>query len=233
MNAGREGKVILLLVSAGNKKKTDKLICKEEDGLEREMPVADLEEIFQGGSEEIDDHDVIVALLAGVHDPGNTWPAHERLVDLRFLAEGGRERAGDGWLELDSDFFAGDGVHAEEDGAWGMHEMAACARTRYEPQPPLAISSSSLYLPPNMTSIGAGGRGRQGLWFGFWFRLCKTLMRRHVIASCRESCLFWKPRYYAKNCICFIGGFPSIPVDVAQNTHSKPHQWRTCILIDW
>ena len=147
----------------GEEKKTYELICEEEDGLERKVPVADLEEIFQGGSEEIDDHDVIVALLAGVHDPGHAWPAHERLVDLGFLAERGCERAGNGGLELDSDFFAGDGVHAEEDGAWGiMSRRPRRARTRYAPQPPLAISSSSLYLPPNVTSIEtAGGRGRR------------------------------------------------------------------------
>lgn len=119
------------------------------------MSVADLEEILQGGAEEIDDHDVVVALFAGVHDPGHAETAHEGLVDLGFLAEGGREGAGNGWLELDSDFFARYGVHAEEDGACGMHEAATaeCARTRYAPQPPLAISSSSLYLPPNVTSI--------------------------------------------------------------------------------
>lgn len=83
------------------------------------MSVADLEEILQGRAEEIDDHDVIVALLSGVHNPWHAWTTHERLVDFGFLAKGGCERAGNSWLELDSDFFSGYGVHAEEDGACG------------------------------------------------------------------------------------------------------------------
>jgi len=125
------------------------------------MLVTDLEEIFQGGSEEIDDHDVVVALLAGVHDPGHAWATHERFVDFGFLAEGGRERAGDGWLELDGDFLAGGGVHAEEDGAWRCVRCGDVRTDQDAPQPPLAISSSSLYLPPTVTSIESGGRGRR------------------------------------------------------------------------
>lgn len=143
---------------ARKKKKTHELICEEQNGLERKMFVADLEEILQGGSEEIDDHDIIVALFAGVHDPGNAWATHERLVNLGFLAKGGCEGTWNGWLEFDSDFFPSYGVHAEENGACKMNETAnvRCARTRYAPQPPLAISSSSLYLPPNVTSIATG-----------------------------------------------------------------------------
>ena len=162
-------------MAVGKKKEAHELICKEEDGLEREMSVADLEEILQGGAEEINDHDIIVALFAGVHDPGHAWTTHERLVDFGFLAERGCEGAGNGWLELDSDFFSGYGVHTEEDGAYEVHETGTgtCARTRYAPQPPLAISSSSLYLPPNVTSIETGGRGQAESQlvsvFWFWF----------------------------------------------------------------
>lgn len=86
------------------------------------MFVADLEEILQGGSEEIDDHDIIVALFAGVHDPGNAWATHEGLVNLGFLAKGGCEGTWNGWLEFDSDFFPSYGVHAEENGACKMDE---------------------------------------------------------------------------------------------------------------
>ena len=81
------------------------------------MSVADLEEILQGGPKEINDHDVVVALFARVHDPGHAWASHERLVNLGLLAKGGREGTWDGGLELDCDFFSGYGVHAEEDGA--------------------------------------------------------------------------------------------------------------------
>lgn len=141
------------------------------------MSIADLEEIFQRGTEEIDDHDVVVALLARVHNPGHAWTAHEGLVDFGLLAEGRREGPRYRWLELDCDFFARYGVNAEEDGAYTTDEMArtTCARTRCLPQPPLAISSSSLYFPPNVTSMACGrGRDDDSLW-GFWFILCKQL----------------------------------------------------------
>ncbi len=80
------------------------------------MAVAHAEEIFEGGAEEVDDHDVVVALAARPVDPGDAGAAQEGLVDLGLLLE--RRRLCNGGLELDGDFLASHGVHALEDGAW-------------------------------------------------------------------------------------------------------------------
>ena len=95
---------------------THELIREHEDGLEGKVPVAHAEEILEGGPEEVDDHDVVVALLARPVDPGHTGTTHQSLVDLALLLE--RRRLGNRRLELDGDFLACDGVHALEDGAW-------------------------------------------------------------------------------------------------------------------
>ena len=80
------------------------------------MPVAHPKEVLERGAQEVDDHNVVVALLAGPVDPGYTGATHESLVNLGLLLE--RRRFSDGGLELDGDFFAGDGVYALEYGAW-------------------------------------------------------------------------------------------------------------------
>lgn len=181
--------------------KTHKLIREEEDGLEGEMSVADLEEILQGGTQEIDDHDVIVALSAGVHDPGNARTTHERLVDLGFLAEGRRERAWNGWLELDSDFFARYGVHAEEDGACGTHEATAkCARTKTR----TAATVGDFFLESVLAAkcnvhleLGGRGRGHRAWPAKAWFSGSNyvrhphmAMCGMHVTASRRKSMPF-------------------------------------------
>ena len=77
------------------------------------MPVAHPEEVLERGAQEVDDHDVVVALLAGPVDPGDTRAAHEGLVDLALLLE--RRGLGNSRLEFDGHLLAGDGVHALED----------------------------------------------------------------------------------------------------------------------
>ena len=95
---------------------THELIREHEDGLEGKVPVAHAEEVLERGTEEVDDHDVVVALLSGPVYPGDARAAHESLVDLALLLE--RRGLGYCGFELDGDFLTGDGVHALVDGTW-------------------------------------------------------------------------------------------------------------------
>lgn len=87
------------------------LVCNEKDGLEREMFVAHLEEVFQRGAKEVKDHDIEITVFPRPHNPGYTGRAREGLVYLRFLSD--RTVTGDCWLEFDSDLLPGDCVSAE------------------------------------------------------------------------------------------------------------------------
>ena len=79
------------------------------------MPVTHAEQVLERRTQQVDDHDVVVALLAGPVDPGDTRAAHEGLVDLALLLE--RRGFCNGRLELDGHLFACDGVNALEDGS--------------------------------------------------------------------------------------------------------------------
>ena len=61
---------------------THQLICKQQNRLETEFPVAEVEEVLEGWSEEIDDHGVVVALRSEPANEGNADAAGEGLVDL-------------------------------------------------------------------------------------------------------------------------------------------------------
>ena len=133
------------------------------------MPIAHLEEVFERRPEKVDNHHVVVTLLSGPNDPGHAGVAHERLVDLGFVLE--RTVFCDGGLDFDSDFLAGDGVHAVENGTCDGHDTrrrrdksGVVRWMRYVPQPPMASSSSRRYFPPNVKSIlGEGGAVRAGI----------------------------------------------------------------------
>ena len=88
----------------------DELIGEQEDGLQRELAVAEVEEIFQGGTEQIEDHGVVVALGAEPAHEGNTNTASEGLVDAGFILKL-RVLSLD-TLELDSNLLARDDVSA-------------------------------------------------------------------------------------------------------------------------
>ena len=89
----------------------DELVGEQEDGLEGEFAVAEVEEILEGGTEEVEDHGVVVTLGAEPPDEGNTDAASERLVDAGLILEL-RVLGLDG-LKLDGNLLAGDDV-----GAW-------------------------------------------------------------------------------------------------------------------
>jgi hypothetical protein len=88
----------------------DELIGEEQDRLEGELAVAEVEEVFQAGAEQIENHGVVVALGAEPADKGDTDAASEGFVDACFIFELGM--LGFDALELDGDFLAGDDVGA-------------------------------------------------------------------------------------------------------------------------
>jgi hypothetical protein len=63
------------------------LISEEENRLERELSVAEVEEIFERRAEEIKDHGVIIALCAEPSHKGYTDTTCESLVDLGLIFE--------------------------------------------------------------------------------------------------------------------------------------------------
>jgi hypothetical protein len=88
----------------------DQLVGEQEDGLEGEFAVAEVEEILEGGAEEVEDHGVVVALGAEPPDEGNTDAASERLVDAGLILE--LRVLGLDRLKLDGNLLAGDDVGA-------------------------------------------------------------------------------------------------------------------------
>jgi hypothetical protein len=60
----------------------NQLISEEQDCLETELPVAKVEEILETWSEELHDHDIVLALCAIVLDQGYAHSALHNLVKL-------------------------------------------------------------------------------------------------------------------------------------------------------
>ena len=90
---------------------THQLICKQQNRLETEFPVAEVEEVLEGWSEEIDDHGVVVAFGAEPANERYTDATGESLVDFGFILELGV--LGLDRFELDGDFFTGDDVDSQ------------------------------------------------------------------------------------------------------------------------
>lgn len=89
----------------------DELIGKEKNRLQRELAVAEVEQILKGGSEEIENHGVVITLGTEPADEWDTDTTSERLVDTGLIFE--LRVLGLDRLELDGDFLTGDDV-----GAW-------------------------------------------------------------------------------------------------------------------
>ena len=51
------------------------------------MPITYFEEVLEGGTKEIDDHDVVVTLLSGPNHPRHAGATHESLVYFRLMLE--------------------------------------------------------------------------------------------------------------------------------------------------
>ena len=89
----------------------DQLVGQQEDGLEGEFAVAEVEQVLEGGSEQVENHGVVVTLGAEPSDEGNADAAGERLVDTSLIFE--LRVLGLDRLKLDGNLLTGDDV-----GAW-------------------------------------------------------------------------------------------------------------------
>lgn len=91
----------------------DELIGQQEDCLEGELAVAEVEEIFERRSEEVENHGVVVTLGAEPADEWDTDTACERLVDTSLIFELGV--LGLDGFKLDGNLLTGDDVGTCED----------------------------------------------------------------------------------------------------------------------
>jgi hypothetical protein len=88
----------------------DQLVGQEQDGLEGELSVAEVEQVFQTGAEKVDDHGIVVTFGAEPAHEGDAHTAGQGLVDTGFIFELGV--LGLDALQLNSDLFSGDDVGA-------------------------------------------------------------------------------------------------------------------------
>lgn len=63
----------------------DELVGKKQDRLERELAVAEVEEILQRRAEQVQDHGIVVALGTKPADEGDADTTGEGLVDASFI----------------------------------------------------------------------------------------------------------------------------------------------------
>lgn len=89
------------------------LVGEKQDSLEGELSVAKVEEVLERGTEKVDDHGIVVALLTVPSDEGNTDTTGEGLVDLGLVLKL-RVLSLDG-LELDGNLFTRDDVDTKVD----------------------------------------------------------------------------------------------------------------------
>jgi len=88
----------------------NELIGEKEDGLQRELAVAEVEKILQTGSQEINDHSIVVTFSTEPTNERNTNTTGERLVDTGFVFKLGV--LGFDVLKLDGNLLTGDDVGA-------------------------------------------------------------------------------------------------------------------------
>ena len=100
----------MLALNAGNDTagSTHQLICKQQNRLETELPVTEVEEVFQAGAEEVEDHGVVVTLGAEPANEGDADASSEGLVDTGLILELGV--LGLDGFEFDGNLFTGDDV---------------------------------------------------------------------------------------------------------------------------
>ena len=88
----------------------NKLVSQEQHRLQRELPVAEIEQILQTRSEEIKDHRIVIAFCPKPADEGDTDTTSKRFVNTSLIFE--LRVLGFDALELDGDLFARDNVGA-------------------------------------------------------------------------------------------------------------------------
>ena len=88
----------------------DELVGKEKHGLKRELAVAEVEEVLERWTEQIEHHGIVVTLCAEPSYERDADAAGEGFVDAGLVFE--LRVLGLHALEFDGDFFAGDNVCA-------------------------------------------------------------------------------------------------------------------------
>lgn len=91
----------------------DELVGQQEDGLERELAVAEVEQILQTGPKKVENHGIVVALGSEPTDEWDADTAGERLVHTSLIFK--LRVLGFDTLELDGDLLTGDDVGAQVD----------------------------------------------------------------------------------------------------------------------
>lgn len=89
------------------------LVSEEESSLEGEFAVAKVEEIFEGRTEQIENHCVVIAFDSEPSHERDSDSSRERLVHFRFVLELRMLRLDR--FEFDRDFFSRDDVDSEVD----------------------------------------------------------------------------------------------------------------------
>ena len=88
----------------------DELVGEEQHGLEGELAVAEVEEVFERRAEQVEHHGVVVTLRAEPSYEGNADAAGKGFVDAGFVLQ--LRVLGFNALELDGDLLSGDDVSA-------------------------------------------------------------------------------------------------------------------------
>lgn len=88
----------------------DQLISQKKDRLERELPVAEVEEVLQTWSQQIQHHGIVVTFCTKPTNEWNANPSGQRLVDASFVFE--LRMLGFDTLQLDGNFFPRDDVRS-------------------------------------------------------------------------------------------------------------------------
>ena len=88
----------------------DKLVRQEQHRLQREFPIAEIEQVLQTRSKEIKDHRIVIAFCSKPADEGNTDTTSKGFVNACLIFELGM--LGFDALELDGDLFSRDNVGA-------------------------------------------------------------------------------------------------------------------------
>lgn len=86
----------------------DELIGQQQDRFQRELAVAEIEQVLQTGPEQVQHHGVVVTLGPEPTDEGNANASRERFVDTGLIFELGM--LGLDALELDGYFFPRDDI---------------------------------------------------------------------------------------------------------------------------
>ena len=117
--SGRSDKLAERRIVEGGE--THQLIGQEEDGLETELPVAEVEQVLERGAQKVNDHGIVVAFRPEPTDKGDANATSKRLVDLRLVLKLGVLRLDR--LKLDGDFLPGDDVDSEVDVTYTCHSV--------------------------------------------------------------------------------------------------------------